>query len=232
MKTTGVTQSKLDSPYGVYADRDGDLWVSDAGNFRILRFALVTAYAANTTGPNATAVVGQSNFTSKATGQTASLLRAVYEVVLDAKGNLYVPEITNRRVLVFANAKSILAGGTASVVLGQPDFTTTTLVNPPTAKSLAGASSVALDADSNLWVRTVRTTASCIPHDLPHGPTESDAEDHPGRAGTEQRVRFLAKNTSSVPGDFRFLSKVNSGAFEVRFNLGSKNVTAGVKAER
>jgi hypothetical protein len=132
---------------------------------------------------------------------------------------------------VFANAKSILTGGTASVVLGQPDFTTTSLVNPPTAKSLAGGSAVALDADSNLWVadgsnnRVLRYRTIFPTVRLKVTPKTTRLA-----PGAEQRVRFLAKNTSTIPADVRFLSTVNPGGFEVRFKLGAKNVTAGVKA--
>jgi len=84
-QSSGLSQSKFDSPSGVFADTVGDLWVSDTGNKRILRFAAVTAYANNTTGPNATAVIGQNDFIATSLETSATKMSGAFPVTLDAR---------------------------------------------------------------------------------------------------------------------------------------------------
>lgn len=230
-QSSGLSQSKFDNPSGVFADSAGDLWVSDSNNRRVLRFASVTSFAANTTGPNATAVIGQNDFISNSSSLTADRFSAIYPVAVDAKGNLYVPAISQRRVLVFPDARSLSSGGTASIVLGQPDFTTAAAVNPPTARSLDSPTAVALDAESNLWVvdsgnnRAMRFRTIFNTVKLTAKPAQSAIA--PGGIG---KVRFLARNTTSIPGDFTFSSKgKKGGGFVVTFSLAGKNVTAAVR---
>lgn len=230
-QTSGLSQSKFNNPSGVFADSSGDLWVSDSTNRRVLRFASVTAYADNTTGVNATAVIGQVDFTSNTVALTADHFSAIYPVTVDGKGNLYVPAISQRRVLVFPDAKSILNGGTASVVLGQPDFTTSSAVDPPTERSLDAPTGVALDADSNLWVvdsgnnRLLRFRTIFNNAKLSVKPAKATVA-----PGATRKVRFTARNTTSIAGEFTFSSKVKKGGgFKVKFSLAGKNVTAAVR---
>lgn len=230
-QSSGVSQTKFDTPSGVFADTVGDLWVSDTGNNRILRFASVTSYADNTTGPTATAVIGASDFVTVSTGIGAGRFGGNLSATVDSRGNLYVPSLSQRRVLVFANARTILTGGTASVVLGQPDFTTADLIDPPTSRSLGAPSGVALDAESNLWVvdynnnralrfRTIFNTAK-----LSAKPAKASVA-----PGASKKIRYLARNTTTIAGDYFFSSKVKKGgSFKVSFSLSGKNVTAAVK---
>jgi sugar lactone lactonase YvrE len=230
-QTSGLTQAKFNDPGGVFADTAGDLWVSDSGNRRVLRFASVTSYAANTTGPNATAVIGQADFTSSAQGVSANRIGLHYPVALDPKGNLFVPAISHGRVLVFPNARSILSGGTASVVLGRADFVSSALVDPPTARSLGAPTGVAFDADGNAWVsdssnhrvmrfRTIFNTAK-----LSVKPAKSSVP-----PGATQKIRYLARNTATIAGDYSFATRVKKGGgFKVGFSLAGKNVTAAVR---
>ena len=230
-QTSGLTQDKFNDPSGVFADSEGDLWVSDSGNRRVLRFASVTSYAANTTGPNATAVIGQADFTSSAQGVSANRIGFHYPVALDNQGNLFVPAITHSRVLVFPNARSILSGGTASVVLGQPDFVTSAPLDPPTARSLSGPTGVAFDADWNVWVadssnsRVLRFRTIFNTVKLSAKPAKSSVS-----PGATKKIRYLARNTTTIAGDYLFSSKVKKGGgFNVKFSLSGKNVTAAVK---
>lgn len=230
-QSSGLSQSKFNDPSGVFADSEGDLWISDSGNRRVLRFASVTSYAANTTGPNATAVIGQVDFVTNAQGLSANRIGLHYPVALDHKGNLFVPAISHSRVLVFPNARSILSGGTASVVLGQPDFATSAALDPPTARSLAAPTGVAFDADGNAWVsdssnhRVLRFRTIFNTVKLSAKPAKSSVS-----PGATKKIRYLAQNTTSIAGDYLFSSKVKKGGgFKVSFSLSGKNVTAAVK---
>jgi len=107
--------------------RDGDVWISDSGNSRVLHY---TAPSVNK--PFADAVFGQyGSFTSRAKnndstgnhGTTPSADNLLYciGIALDAYGNLYIADWQNNRVLRFDDP--LATDTTADAVLGQPDFT-------------------------------------------------------------------------------------------------------------
>ena len=110
--TSGSTSSELSNPQGMAFDKKGNLWVYDAGNSRVLMFA-----PPFTTGMSA-------SFTITGIGNYGGGL------VFDLQGNLWVADSYNNRILGFPS--SVLYSGTsisvssATVVLGQPNFTSTT----------------------------------------------------------------------------------------------------------
>ncbi len=139
-------------PTGLAVDSSGNLYVADTANHRILRFAKPTlnwpgegsrqqpdlvigqtslnTVAANQGGP---ASASSLNFPSVANVQSATN-PARAGLAFDAAGNLWVTDFGNHRVLRFP--ASSLGGGAsngpaADLVLGQPDFITTTA--PPTS---------------------------------------------------------------------------------------------------
>jgi sugar lactone lactonase YvrE len=125
--TTSVaatTASGMQQPSGVATDSSGRLWVADTFNNRVLRFDNAAAKA---NGANADGVLGQANFVSGAGGLTAATMNGPYGALVDASGNLWVGEYSNRRVTRFENAAALANGAAATLVLGQPNFTTNTL---------------------------------------------------------------------------------------------------------
>lgn len=110
--TSGSTSSELSNPQGMAFDNKGNLWVYDAGNSRVLMFA-----PPFTTGMSA-------SFTITGIGNYGGGL------VFDLQGNLWIADSYNSRILGFPS--SVLYSGTsisvssATVVLGQPNFTSTT----------------------------------------------------------------------------------------------------------
>lgn len=145
----GLSASSLNTPIDVVVDQStGDLWVSEFGNNRILRFA--AAHSFNTNQPAATQVLGQAAFTTNAAAVTQSGLSGVHGIHLDASGRLWVADMVNHRVLRFDNAASLGNGANAGGVLGQALFTTNGV-----ALSQSGMNSpheVAVDAAGNLFV--------------------------------------------------------------------------------
>src|SRR5262249_33156200 len=98
----------------------GALYVTDPPNSRVLVFV---AAATMPSGSQATAVLGQPNFTTTspntnaAPRASASTLSEADDVKLDPDGNVFVVDTKNNRVLAFApNATS------ATRVWGQPGF--------------------------------------------------------------------------------------------------------------
>jgi uncharacterized protein (TIGR03437 family) len=115
-----VSASGFDAPTALVFDAQGNLYVSDYNNTRVLRFA-----APLTPNEPATAVWGQSNFASRGVPQQASATTLAGPIsIAVANGNLYVAVPHDNRVLVFPTATT--TGAAATGVFAQTDFTSTT----------------------------------------------------------------------------------------------------------
>jgi hypothetical protein len=78
---------------GVDIDPAGNLWVTDSGNNRVLRFPAGSH--------TADLVFGQPGFTSRAPGSGLNGLYGPTVVRMNSRGSVYVTDQTNNRVLVF-----------------------------------------------------------------------------------------------------------------------------------
>jgi len=145
-----TNQSGFNTPTSMVIDSaSGKLFVSDTANNRILRFPSAAAYSS---GAAAEAVIGQTTFTTNTSASaSSSTVKGPKGITLDSAGNLWVADTTYNRVLCFPSAVTVTSGtATASLVLGQPNFTTTTaLVNQYT---MSGPTSVAVDSAGSLYV--------------------------------------------------------------------------------
>lgn len=168
-----ATDRTLCFPTGLSVDGDGDLYVADGGNNRVLRFP-----SPFTSGSEfdlaATAVFGQASFTAalcnRGGSASADTLCSPAGTTLDASGNLYVADglsgvAFNNRVLEYDDPK---AGGggtpgvpgadgdkTADLVFGQASFVAVSCnrgLAAPDDDTLCGATDLAIDADGNLLV--------------------------------------------------------------------------------
>ncbi|NUN10294.1 MAG: T9SS type A sorting domain-containing protein [Ignavibacteriaceae bacterium] len=148
--TSGLTSSKMNNPNSVFVDNQGRLWVSEFTNRRVIRFDNA---AMITNGTAANGVLGQPNFTTNTAVLSAAGSNGTRFVWGDNSGNIYVPHESYNRVVVFLNAAAKADGADADFVLGQPDFTTSTALNPPTQASLRTPRGLYFDNDSShLWV--------------------------------------------------------------------------------
>jgi hypothetical protein len=81
-------------------DGDGNLWVSDTSNNRVLEYAPPFS-----NGMAATLELGQPSgataFTTNAPNTTQSGLSYPFTVSFDSSGNIYVADVTNSRVMIF-----------------------------------------------------------------------------------------------------------------------------------
>jgi sugar lactone lactonase YvrE len=148
-----ISASTLSYPEGI-AFSSGNLWVADGGNHRVLMYP---SSSLSTNGASATVELGQPSgtaFTSNTQnngGLSASSLDFPQGIAFSS-GNLWVADGGNHRVVEylapFANGQS------ASLVLGQSDFTTNTPAVSQSGLHLVVPSFVGLTFDSsgNLWV--------------------------------------------------------------------------------
>jgi uncharacterized protein (TIGR03437 family) len=164
-----VTGTVLVQPTGIVVDTQGNVYVVDSGDNRILRFPKPFA---QTGGQTADLVIGQASFTTNGAnlgGISAATLNLtstsgplVSYPAFDATGNLWVGDAGNNRILRF-NATALAAappvmGPAADLVLGQTDFVTGTY-NPPTASSpflsltaIDSPTGIAFDTSGRLFV--------------------------------------------------------------------------------
>jgi len=113
---------------GIRFDSDGNLWVCDAGNGRLLRYPASLLADGKPSGPAADLVIGQSSFTVSVTPVDAKskiTLQQPAALAFDNSGRLFVTDLANR-VLVFAqpfsngmSAQRIM-GATKPPAQGQP----------------------------------------------------------------------------------------------------------------
>ncbi len=142
------TASTLCFPGGVALDTLGDLFVADANNNRVLKYAVSQVVAG--------VVLGQPDFTHRSPNAVdASALWVPNAVAMDNSiPRLYVADTNNNRVLGYNSPAAFLNGGPANIVIGQPDFFSNSANQggAVSAKGLSGPAAVAVDKAGNLYV--------------------------------------------------------------------------------
>jgi sugar lactone lactonase YvrE len=142
----------LNNPFGVAVDkRNGRIYVADFSNNRVLSWPNAKTFA---DGASADKVFGQPNFTATTAnngGVGAASLSGPTGVAVDGRGNLYVCDYNNNRVLAYDDPT--VNDTTADLVFGQPNFTGNTANNGGIgAGTLFQPFHAKLDAADNLYV--------------------------------------------------------------------------------
>ena len=139
----GTSAVTLNHPSAIAFDAQGDLWVVDTLNNRVLEYGppFVSGMAARL-------VLGQPTFDWGVGGNGSGQLNGPDEVTFDASGDLWVAEFLNNRLSEFV--PPFATGMPSALVLGQPGFGTSA---PGTGPSrLRGPFGIAFDASGALWV--------------------------------------------------------------------------------
>lgn len=128
------TATGLYNPVGLAVDSNGNLYVADAGNARVLRFPAPFSQPANQLA-TANLVLGQSNFTSFIQNASANSMHTPWGLALFADssselpltGSIAVSDPSYNRVLIFKKQAGgdFVSGESASIVLGQSNFSGT-----------------------------------------------------------------------------------------------------------
>ncbi len=141
----------LCNPQGLALDADGNLYVADQNNSRVLEYNLPLS-----TDTTADLVIGQADFQSIICefNPTATTLCFPHAVTLDGAGNLYVADSGNDRVLEYKAPLS--TDMAAASLVGQPNFGSAVCAGPTrsavNAKTLCAPFDVAVDGVGNLYV--------------------------------------------------------------------------------
>lgn len=121
--------NSLNAPIGITV-ANNKLYVADAGNNRVLVYNTLPT----SNGVAADAVIGQSDFTSTASGTTATSLNGIQSIASDGT-YLAVAEWSNSRVSLWPLANPT----SASIILGQANATTSTVNTGGISASTMGA---------------------------------------------------------------------------------------------
>ena len=147
---SATTQTGMKNPNDLYVDLHGRLWVSDAGNRRVLRFDNARNLP---NGSPAHGVLGQEDFVSNVSSLTQSGFTSLRFVTGDHSGRLYVVQENSHRIVVFDDAANLPDGAPADYIWGQPDFESGSALNPPTAASFNTPRAMFVDeASGNVWI--------------------------------------------------------------------------------
>ena len=133
--------AKLNYPYGISVDPDGNPLIADSNNHRIRKI--------DSTAGTITTIAGDGNATYAGDGNDAILasLNNPLHVATDSAGNIYIADAGNHRVrMISASSGTIttFAGNGNAAYSGDGEDARSASLNNPTA--------VALDASGNLYI--------------------------------------------------------------------------------
>ena len=187
---------ELFSPQGVALDLTTNppgLYIADTGNNRVLGFRSALGFA---NGRKADIVIGQADLASttaqgpnRGSAPRVTGLASPTSLTVDTKGNLYVVDAANNRILRFPKPFTQAGDQLPDFVIGQRGFTTNgtnqdgvsaatlALSVPATGGNVSTSfSSLAFDPSGNLWVtdpfnnRVLRYNVKDLGPDSPPGP--------------------------------------------------------------
>jgi sugar lactone lactonase YvrE len=170
----GESATTLCRPAGIALDPSDNLYVADQSNNRVLEYDEASPPPTNAT---ASLVFGQgstSSFNTAVPAGGATGLNFPADVASDSKGNLFVSDEGNNRVVEFDNPRA--PNGVADRVFGQgavgSDFDTVMCDSSggPTATSLCFPDGIALDSAGDLIVADAGNVRVVI-YDVPVLPT-------------------------------------------------------------
>ncbi len=140
----GVASTGLALPRGAVLDAQGNLYIADNANKRVLRYD-----APLYTGKSASLVLGSPSMNLSGWGVLNSAgFSDPVAVALDKNGLLYVADYGFHRVLRFS--PPFTDGMAADLVLGQSDFSSSS--STPSAAVLGGPAGLAFDKQGSLYV--------------------------------------------------------------------------------
>lgn len=231
--TTGNAANKLDAPWGIWVSPDGKLLVAEAGsgggdgNNRVVVFNTIPV--ANNA--SADVVIGQTAFGISTSGLSQTKFSNPIGVTVSPNGILAISDFSNSRVLIY-NSIPTSNGAAADVVLGQPDFTSSSDFYPggtPTSQNMSEAYNVSFDLNGRLFVAGRGMNRLMVFGTLPSQQSDLQIEISLGTStfcpGASSTIGFIITNngpdtatgivaTASLPASFSYdSSSTDSGNY-------------------
>jgi sugar lactone lactonase YvrE len=151
---TDPTTNTLCQAEGVAADGQGNLYIADTSNGRLLEYN-TPLRSGNTT---ANVVLGKPDFAHGGPNiVSAQGLNYPLSVTIDTTvvpNHVYVADSSNNRVLGWQNESNFVNGAAADMVIGQPDFISSAINQGgnASARTLNFPEGLTVDTTGNLWV--------------------------------------------------------------------------------
>ena len=157
----GISKDSLNEPASIALDKNGNLYIADFGNSRILEYntPLSVTKITGSGDTSADQVWGQGGgFTTGTTnkgGISANSLDFAKGVAVDASGDVYITDYLNHRALEYDQSANPPTNTTANRVFGQANFTSDasnrgSLI--PAANSLNSPTAAALDGSGDFLI--------------------------------------------------------------------------------
>ncbi|MEO8658526.1 MAG: hypothetical protein ABI693_08655, partial [Bryobacteraceae bacterium] len=179
---TQTNDTGLSRPTALAIDSDGNLWVADFGNSRVVRFPAPFTQPDLTIPPKANLVIGQSTFTgNKIIDASQRTLSGPHGIAFTKDGHLLVSDVLHNRVLLFKkpSGADFTNGMLATSVIGQPDFVT------------AGPS---IDNNRFFWPRGISTDTSDRLYVADSGSSRVLIFESSGNVGPDPRAAQIITN--------------------------------------
>jgi len=146
--TAGCLINKMNTTTCATVSLDGKLLLSDRGNHRILIYNEFPTED----GASADIVIGQDDFEIESAGLSDFEFNIPIGITVSPQGELAVGDYSNNRVLIF-NEIPTENGASADIVLGQPDFNSSTAFNGGISdKSMNRPYGINFDLNGRLYV--------------------------------------------------------------------------------
>lgn len=205
-----VSLKGLNAPNSVAFDSGGNLWVVDG--HRILEYT--TPFS---THEAASLVIGQNTFTNSSTVTTSTGVNYPDALAFDSGHNLWVSDTDNNRVLEYAAPLS--TGEAASLVIGQPNFTSSAMtpIFSPTSTSLNHPQGLVFDSSGNLWVsdwaagRVLEYSASSVATTASTSSVPTTSISSASSSSSTPTTSGQSSSTSSAPTSSTTTSTTTSG---------------------
>ncbi len=157
-RSVGTGMNGFNSPYDIAVDSEGNLYVADSSNCRVLRFDDPTSLPE--AGGAATVsigdfVAGSAADANACPSRTQTGLGNSSGVEIDSQDRLYVADNTNhRRIMRWDDAPNLTSNAPADGVIGQVDFTALLDIYsvPQSGASFSNPFYIAVDNSDGIWV--------------------------------------------------------------------------------
>ena len=200
------TATSLNNPRRLAISPNGDLWVADAGNNRVLRYSRPVDQSGRI---SANLVLGQGDFFGSASAAVnASSLNEPRDIALGPNGEIYVSDTGNNRVLEYPPDP---ANGAAAIrVFGQANFVSGSAASTTSAQSLNTPVGLHVDPAGLLFVADAGANRVLIyplsPDEPIFAPSASSVIGQPGfdsngSGGGENGLNTPVAVTTNVDGE-------------------------------